>query len=74
MQCSIKHHATNQTYLNQLNGGLFIVTLIIMCRISRPGSTRPEMSIGNYFKAAGTLVLLYGAHYTLIAYRPTNLA
>lgn len=56
--------------LTMANCGLFVITLIIMCRMSRPGSTRPEMSVLNYFKAAGTLVFLYGAHYTLVVYLP----
>lgn len=53
-----------------LNVSLFIITLIILCRINRPGSTRPDMSPLTYFKAAGTLVVLYGGHYALLAYRP----
>lgn len=56
--------------LTMLNGGLFVITLIIMCRMGRPGSTRPEMSILSYVKAAGTLTFLYGAHYTLFVYLP----
>lgn len=40
-----------------------------MCRIHRPDSNRPDMSLGNYCKAAGTLVILYGAHYALAVYR-----
>lgn len=56
--------------LTILNGGLFVMTLIIMCRMGRPGSTRPEMSLLNYVKAAGTLTFLYGAHYTLFVYLP----
>lgn len=55
-----------------LNVGLFVITLIILCRINRPGSTRPDMSPLTYFKAAGTLVVLYGGHYALLAYRPNS--
>lgn len=53
-----------------LNVALFVITLIILCRINRPGSTRPDISPGTYFKAAGTLVVLYGGHYAILAYRP----
>lgn len=75
--CSTKKHSTKHIldfhiickHL-QLNLILFLVTLFIMCRITRPGSTRPEMSLSNYFKAAGTLVVLDGAHYSLISWRP----
>jgi len=55
-----------------LNVGLFVITLIILCRIQRPGSTRQDMSALSYFKAAGTLVVLYGGHYALLAYRPNS--
>ena len=55
-----------------LNVALFVITLIILCRINRPGSTRPDMSPLTYFKAAGTLVVLYGGHYALLAYRPNS--
>ena len=58
-----------------LNVLLFVITLVILGRISwadsaRPDSTRPEMSPYSYFKASGTLLILYGGHYFLLAYRP----
>lgn len=55
-----------------LNVFLFVITLVILCRINRPGSTRPDMSPCAYFKAAGTLLFLYGGHYFFVAYRPES--
>jgi hypothetical protein len=54
------------------NVALFVITLVILCRINRPGSTRPDMSPCAYFKAAGTLLFLYGGHYFFLAYRPES--
>lgn len=51
---------------------LFVYTLVTISRINRPGSTRPETSPCANFKAAGTLLFLYGGHYFFLAYRPES--